>query len=800
MRKIYLFIAIALLASINLCGLSRADSQCGPPFFNGKIMPSPQQVQYMNEFVTVYKAGEEASTCILVADGEARSCSYVKDLLSRIESFGGKAEVVTDKKAALRFKLIISIGKNDLTKKYIARYELKIPSQEEGYIIYPLKDAGREIVLCAGKDERGTVWSIQSLIQLFKREDDRVLLMKAKVIDYPYIKWRMAFGGSKAYKYNISGWVISKLGCKGNNWRDIFSSREWETEITNKIEDIRQNKLVPLVPINVIGGSDFAFYPTFSDPGDMKILREAAGKVARAGGAVVLMFDDTGHMLTAKDKAYFGTLEKTHVYVVNEVYSEMKRANPSALLIFCPPLYFGAAIGAYPDVDGPAYVQALSNLPQDIQIHWSGGDPAGRYISRELISEWQQYYSRKLFFFDNDWQWRRFGSKDFPTTHPDIYKHIDGYLMSGSGDIGMIVLADYLWNPEAYNADRSFRSAVEQLAGRDIYPVFRRWREVIDRSEEAGRIPESGPVMKKHVENLISLSKEIESSCANKSFVSLIKNETGKWVKLVNNTGKQPEVVQPETLVLENDLIKLVIVPAEGGRIDEFIDKKRGRNLFYSYYTSEKGEKSRIGRAYMEFPTADSPRRLTNLDNVPFEVIAHEEGNVPRVELTAIIRQRENTGYSVSRMISLKDNSIEISTELKNIGLNKEAFRLRVHPEFALPFVPSLHRYYLYVLRDDDKLKRIMIDPSPGGLTYVGKDLPKGMWGIGDVQENWGLFNYFNKDEIAQCYLFADWMPELRNLELWGRLKELEPGRSLRVAHKYCLVNNLDEFLKNYSK
>lgn len=798
MRKTFMFIGATLLILGTFSGLSRADRKFGPPFFNGKILPTPQRVEYLDEFVVIHEDGKEVSTCILVKDAGLRSSACIDALSSRIENLGGKVKIVTDEKTALSFKSVISIGANKLMKEKLGKYGLGIPQKEEGYILYPLKESGRDIILCAGRDERGTVWSVQSLIQLITRDKDRVMLLKARVFDYPYVRWRAAFRGSAAYKYNLSGWVMSSKWVKGENWREVWGGQEWIGEIIEKMKPLKRDKIVPLVPLSVVGYTNFKFYPTFSDPDDMKILKDISRKIAGAGGAVVLMLDDNGHKLTPRDKARFGTLGEAHRYAVNEIYGEMKKANPSTLLIFCPPLYFGAAMGCYAGIDGPAYVRSISRLPQDIRIHWTGADPIGRYVGKELIGEWQRYYGRKLFFFDNDWQWRKFGAKDFCSTHPDIYKYIEGYFMTGSGDIGMITLADYLWNPKAYNSDKSLKLAVEQLAGTEVYPVFKRWREVVARCEEAGRMPESSSVVKQYVAELTSLSAEIKLGCRNTDFATLVANETRKWEKTINMIEKRPHSVPPEMVTLENDLIKLSISPTEGGKIDEFIDKKRGRNLLFSYFPTEKGEHLRAGRAYTEFAVAYSPVKLVDHDKLPFEVALYEKKDTLRIRLTAAAHRTEGTDYSLSRTISLKGNTVEIATELKNIGSVRDSFRLRIHPEFALPVTGTLNRYYLYTLKENAELKKILIDPSRGGLSWVKNDLPRGMWGIGDVRENWGLFNYFDTNEITQCYYFADWVPELRTLELFSRLEELEPGESLKVAHKYTLVDKLDEFLKGY--
>ena len=81
----------------------------------------------------------------------------------------------------------------------------------------------------------------------------------------------------------------------------------------------------------------------------------------------------------------------------------------------------------------------------------------------------------------------------------------------------------------------------------------------------------------------------------------------------------------------------------------------------------------------------------------------------------------------------------------------------------------------------------------------MGNDLPAGLWGIGDVKENWGIFDSFNTGDVACCFFFADWDPGLRNLETMSPFKELAPGETWTLSHSYVYTDNLAEFLKKES-
>lgn len=781
--------------------LALGEVKLGPPFFNGKILPSPQRVEYLDEYIDISEKGR-ALACIFVAKGKDIDNVCIEDVSNRVKDLGGDISITVDERKALSYPSIISIGPNSLTARYLKKYNLSLPNHDEGYIIYPLKDKGKNIILCTGKTDRGTYWSIQSLLQLFTRESDSVLLYKARVFDYPYVKYRTCFGGMPAYKYNLSSWITSEKG-KDIDWRKVYQNPEWLEDIIKKIKKVKRRYIIPQVPISGVHVPDWQnpeskLYITISNPEDMKILIDTSCEIVKAGGIVALHFDDKGHVLTSRDKERFGTLEDAHFYCLSQIYKEVKKIDPDTILIFCPPLYFGAALGFYPTVDGPRYLKVISKLPKDILIYWTGGDVVGRYVSEELIKEWDDYYDRKLFFWDNHWQWRYLEARDFHYTHPNFYKHIEGYFVPGKGEIGMITLADYLWNPTNYQPDTSLKLAVEQYAGVNIYPVFKRWKELLTRLNELKPIPNMMSALSEYVKELKRLSEEIKRECKNQDFVSLIVKTTSAQIKRVERANKEPAPpVLPEMVILENELIKLEIIPSQGGRINRWIDKRRNRNLLFTEYGDPDAIIGDIRRGYTEF--AIGPLEPHCLGE--FSSTFSKKGETQRVYLTTEIKKNNvlKSNYSISKTITLEDNTVTITTELKNLGPEKELNRLRIHPEFALPFLHTLNRYYLYLQRTENRLERILMEPPPGSLSYAGKTLPKGMWGIGDEEENWGIFNYFNTEEISLCFFFADWDPRLRNLELMSKFKELKVGEALKISHKYIFVEDLRGFLKNYT-
>lgn len=798
LKKEFYTAGMVVLASYSLA--AGAEIKLGPPFFNGRVMPTPQQVRYLDEFVTLYEDGGKTTTCILT-DKAGSTDPAVNDLVSRMENLGGKIDIVFTEREAMGYKNILSVGKNSLSARYLKASKIQVPSQREGYVIQPVEEKGRQIIICEGRDILGLTWSMMSLIQLTTRENNKVLLKKASIYDYPYVRFRGGFGCSPAYKHNF---VRGAWGPRTPDWRKDYPSEKWLDNMRASVKESRRYQVHPSVAFNPTQGlfgvePTMESIPTISNPADMEILLNYIEEIVKAGGMPQPMWDDTGHHITPADIKRFGNLGNAHFFLATKMLERAKKVNPDAVIIFCPPMYFGSSLAFY-NMDAKQYIETMRNLPQDVLIFWTGGDVVSRYVGEDLIKKWNGMWNRKTFYFENDWQWRQSDAKNFPSLYPDFFRHIEGYFISGSGDPGMIALADYLWNPTAYEPETSLKNAIEQLAGPKIYPVFKRWRELSDdmykMRQLIGTVSYADDMLAEYNTEMKQLSGEITVNCPNKDFANFIAKQTvNDWNRVIRAQKTVAERVVPKMVSLENELFKLEIAPSEGGRINRWIDKKTGRNFLFTAFANPTAVYGDDQRAYTEFLT-DGNSRAMRLGDMAYSIA--QEGSAKTMVLSGEV-EKEGDHFGVNRTMVLDGKTIRFKTEIKNLSSKNSVVRLRIHPEFGLPQLNTIDRYYLFTLKKPSVMESVCIEPSQGTFTFVGDDLPAGLWGIGDVKENWGIFDYFNSQDVASCFFFADWDPRLRNLETMSPFKELAPGETWTISHSYVFTDNLAEFLKKES-
>jgi hyaluronoglucosaminidase len=159
-----------------------------------------------------------------------------------------------------------------------------------------------------------------------------------------------------------------------------------------------------------------------------------------------------------------------HAKFANAVFARLRQTDPAAQMIFCPGPYWGD--GKDPKVR--PYLEALKHqLNQDIYVFWTGDDVVTPKITRAAAESYKKAVGHRLFLWDN------YPVNDaHPTMHlgpvfgrdPSLCELIDGYIsnpMTTQNEINRLPLAtcaDYAWNPQSYNPERSENQAITNLA------------------------------------------------------------------------------------------------------------------------------------------------------------------------------------------------------------------------------------------------------------------------------------------------------------------------------------------------
>jgi hypothetical protein len=259
------------------------------------------------------------------------------------------------------------------------------------------------------------------------------------------------------------------------------------------------------------------------------------------------------------------------------------------------------------------------------------------------------------------------------------------------------------------------------------------------------------------------------------------------------------KIVIPEdkykVITLENNFLKLGIVPELGGRIYSLKDKISNTE----YLAPPQGNiQNFISGGYEEY-SSEKYRAPGWSEIYNAEIIKNEK------EQKIVLSTEINSNLLFERTIILHSNSKEIiiNSKIKNISgriqagkLSKEGVennRIRIHPEFSFG---EFKDYKIYYLDKNKKLEKIDFKKDRGEIFLRKDNLPSGEWLL--INKKNGILNIFNPEEINIAHISFSKEDNKIVLELWSKPKILNPGESIELNHKYRILEEKE--IKKYLK
>ena len=167
--------------------------------------------------------------------------------------------------------------------------------------------------------------------------------------------------------------------------------------------------------------------------------------------------------------------------LVNAILRRLREKDPQAHMLFTPTWYAGPngsegesspRLGTG-DTPGVRYIRELAEkLDPDVYLFWTGPEVIPLTITAEGAEEYQRLSKHHLFIWDN------YPVNDQnPTMHlgplmgrdPQLARAVEGFVANAQSPqneanrIPLLTIADYMWNPEAYDPARSIGQSIEHL-------------------------------------------------------------------------------------------------------------------------------------------------------------------------------------------------------------------------------------------------------------------------------------------------------------------------------------------------
>ncbi len=344
---------------------------------------------------------------------------------------------------------------------------------------------GEDKALIEASCEKGVFRAANTLLKLIQRNE-----LKTGVIeDYPLFSKRGYiegfYGPTWQNEKRLS--VMSLMAKYGMNtyyyapkddmyhrekWRELYPEKEL-SELKILFESANENYLDFFWCI----GPGLTYHYTSDE--DFELLINKVKSVYNMGvkGFGLLLDDIPWDFQYEDDKDAFDGIADAHIDLVNKTYKALKDIDNNIKLTVCPTQYSGDENGYYISKFG-------RGIPSDVSLFWTGEEICSRILTVRESDELMRSTNHKPLFWDN------FPVNDcemFQEMHlgaltgrdKELYKHCEGLISNvmeyaECSKIPLMTVADYLWNPEEYNPDKSLKNAHNELLGdkADLFKYF----------------------------------------------------------------------------------------------------------------------------------------------------------------------------------------------------------------------------------------------------------------------------------------------------------------------------------------
>ncbi|MDD5598489.1 MAG: beta-N-acetylglucosaminidase domain-containing protein [Victivallaceae bacterium] len=498
MRKT-LLIGLSLFLAMSGSFTSHADAKdsdlqkkFGSPYYWGEVIPTPQQAEYKNKFLLLADLDKNLNyTCIMLESKPEKELNFAAEILRErfAKVMSSPLKVVSGGKLPENIKVCIKIT-NSKTGKPAQGYKLNVSVRN-----------GVTFINCTGNDTAGAFYAAATLNQLLKIENGKLYMREADITDWPFTLNRCVGTRGRITPETYLWAAEYKL----NKIYTSYGKKYWE-ELDN-IPKPCYRELYGLMKSAGMINIGHMVNPycvrrlkeikskrkiNIADPKDVETLIEHFRKALSAGAvSIMLATDDFMDRVNSEfvlgypeERKKFKTVENAHIYLANKVYDTLIKEFPQMDMSFCPP-YYASHSHVYRSVREPQiakdYLSAIGKgFNPKIKIILTGPQVASSQITEKDFQDMAALLSGRLpHIWDNSTKLYIGVEKyfvPFTTSMPPKYLNnyeyfnscIDANPRSLSFRLIFISVCDKLWNPAAYNADKSFRSAISSYFGREM--------------------------------------------------------------------------------------------------------------------------------------------------------------------------------------------------------------------------------------------------------------------------------------------------------------------------------------------
>lgn len=340
-----------------------------------------------------------------------------------------------------------------------------------------------ERILIEASCRRGVFRAVHTLAKLIKKNE----LKTGTLEDYPLFSRRGYIEGfyGATWKQEKRLSVMRLMAANGMNsfyyapkddeyhrakWRETYPEKEL-AELKSLFDTARENE----IDVCWCVGPGLTYkYTSESDFNALigKFMNVYSTGVRNFG----LLLDDIPSDFQYEDDAtVYDSVVDAHIELINKVFRTLKTTDSDITLTVCPTQYCGECDDYYISKFG-------KGIPSEIKIFWTGRQICSSFLTCREADDFQRSTVHMPLYWDN---YPVNDAEMFQEMHlgpvkgrdKELYKHSEGLISNvmeyaECSKIPLMTIADYLWNPVAYDCDNSLLNAQQEILG-DKAEIFK---------------------------------------------------------------------------------------------------------------------------------------------------------------------------------------------------------------------------------------------------------------------------------------------------------------------------------------
>lgn len=433
-----------------------------------EIYPLPQSEVYSDNIFTITD-----DVNVIIENGIDESTRNFTDEILDMKMLNKEYEnkLVDDKT-----NIIIGIkGSEGYVDNYFNEnipYDNNIFNEEDSYVLKVDGELGKNgTIAILGKSTDSAYYGLATLKMILNQMNEKEI-RSVTFEDFADAKWRgfiegfygypwshedrmslMEFGGQ--FKMNSYIFAPKDDPYHNSKWRDLYP--EADLAKIKELVDVGNKSKTQFIwaihpGFNMIKWNDY--------DNELKTLLNKLEQLYSIGVRQFGLFmDDINTDQGLKDT-------ENHVKLITDVANWVESKGDCYSLVYCPPYYNQAWTGE----KGKPYLRALANVPENVEIMWTGVDVCGTANAKEM--EWVKEYIKRDSYMWLNWP---------------VNGHNSARLMLGKGEVmepgmhnvsgivtnpleyaelsktALFAVADYTWNSDDFDDDKSWADSFKYI-------------------------------------------------------------------------------------------------------------------------------------------------------------------------------------------------------------------------------------------------------------------------------------------------------------------------------------------------